>query len=176
MDAQARDGPITGRLALEYDHPAAAELLEARFASYLDPVVDPDLEAAYDHDRFFFDAFPALTVEETTSSGIPRKSSSLPETMTFIVRVYHPSLYGTLVGDTFSVQRDARSEAKRLTRRILGRWENVLRADKSLFRAVDAVNIIGWENGDADRLGNLRISGTGDSVLWVARLTLEIRP
>lgn len=175
-EPQARDGPILGRLCLEYDHADAAEMLEGRFSRYLDPATDEDLKAAYDHDRYLFDAFPALTIEEIGAAGSPAKSGRLPERMLFNVRVYHPSLYGSLMGDTFAVQRDARAEAKRFTRRILGRWEKALADDKRLRLSVDNVSPLEWEYGDADRLGNLRISGTGDSVLWVARLALEIRP
>ena len=173
--------PITGKLALEHWPHEAAELLEARFASYLDPVEDEDLEAAYDHDRYLFgDGFPALTVEEVASSESPPKKSKLPRRMLFAVRVYHPSLMGSLNPSlgTFEVARDARAEAKRFTRRVLGRWEEAFREDKSLRRSVEDAFVADTESGDADRLGNLRIreTGSGQSVLWVRRATIEIRP
>jgi hypothetical protein len=171
----------TGRLALEHDYADAAELLEARFASYLDPATDPDLAAAYDHDRYLFgDGFPALTVEEAGSAGRAEKKSRLPERMLFFVRVYHPSLYGAVnpLSGTFDVSPDgdARAEAKRFTRRVFGRWEEAFRKDRRLRLAVDDAFVAETEGGDADRLGNLRVSAEGDSVLWVMRAAVEIRP
>lgn len=181
--------PITDRLALEWEYAEAAELLEGRFAAYLDPVADEDLKAAYDHDRYLFgrdDAigvanpdekfFPALTVEEVSSLAEPEKKSGLPERMLFVVRVYHPSLHGRLLNDSFQVSRDARGDAKRVTRRVFGRWRKAFHEDKSLRRAVESTAILETESGDADRLGNLRISESGRSVLWVHRATIEVRP
>lgn len=164
------------------DYHEAASFLEDRFSRYVAlKTEDPPgpLAARYDHDRHVFgNKFPALTVEEVSGASYEgqTQASRLPGTMPFAVRVYHPAMKGRLTEAGFQPgqnPKDARGEAKAVTRAVYAAWYEAFHDDARRLGAQRAW-VASTELGDSDALGNPMIDETGTNLLFVFRANLLV--
>ncbi len=168
---------------IKRDYHGAASFLEDRFSRYVGLKTDTPpgpLAARYDHDRHMFASkFPALTVEEVSGATYEgqTQASHLPGFMPFALRIYAPSLKGRLTEGGFQPNqgaRDARGEAKNLTRSVYALWYEAFRKDAKNLGA-QRVWVTSIEIGDADALGNPMIDETGTNMLFVFRANVMVQ-
>lgn len=165
------------------DYHEAASFLEDRFSRYV-PLKTEDpagpLAARYDHDRHVFgNRFPALTVEEVSGATYEgqTQASNLPGFMPFALRVYAVAMKGRMTELGFDHGRDpkdARGQAKNLTRSVYALWYEAFREDAKNL-GVQRAWVATTELGDADSLGNPMIDETGTNMLFVFRANVMVQ-
>lgn len=159
----------------------AASFLEERFSRYVALKSDDPpgpLAARYDHDRHVFGGFPALTVEEVSGASYEGQTQmpNLPATIPFAVRIYAVAMKGRMTElgfDPGPEPKDARGEAKTLTRSIYASWYAAFDKDRRRLGVREA-RVATIEIGDSDALGNPMIDLTGTNMLFVFRANVLV--